>query len=130
MNEHRNNQYSNQDSQVNDTRRMSQDDLHNFDGLTIDQEGNEVHVDETQDDGNNRSWGGFGSTNQGNPFGNPTNGNGARVFRLGGWSLTSVIIIALIILALIIGVFLLVGYFFWPVILIIALVWFLMNALG
>lgn len=88
-------------TEANDTIRMSQEEVNDFDGITIDQSGQEVHDERLhrQAGPGRDSFGGFSRENYGeNPFrSNP----GFKIMNFGGLGC----IVALLILALVIGLF-------------------------
>lgn len=88
-------------TEANDTIRMSQEDVQDFDGITIDELGQEIHVEEPPKAHNPYgSFGGaFGQGEEGaNPF---SSAPGLKIFNIGSWGC----IIAILILMAIIGLF-------------------------
>ena len=100
-----NDEYIYNQTEANDTIRMTQEDVHNFDGVTIDENGNEIHVETPNEQRRNRQ--GF----EQNPFGQQTGGAGAdgtnpfgstiKVSNFGGMGC----IIAILIIFAILGLF-------------------------
>lgn len=113
-------------TEANDTIRMSQEDVQDFDGITIDESGQEIHVDEPQKAHN--PYGSFGQGEEGaNPF---SSAPGLKIFNIGSWGC----IIAILILMAIIGLFF-AGIFFFAKyilvgILILALIFGFNSLLG
>ena len=113
-------------TEANDTIRMSQEDVQDFDGITIDESGQEIHVDEPQKAHN--PYGSFGQGEEGaNTF---SSASGLKIFNIGSWGC----IIAILILMAIIGLFF-AGIFFFAKyilvgILILALIFGFNSLLG
>jgi len=108
-------------TETNDTIRMSKEDVHDFDGITIDQDGQEVDVERETSSHQNSNW--YRSSNDAGPR--------MRVFNMGsGLSLGVIVLLVILFLVLVIGGFIAFSYFFWPVLLIIGLVWLLLSAFG
>ena len=95
-------------TEANDTIRMSQEDVQDFDGITIDESGQEIHVEEPQEA--HRPYGSFGGAfGQGEEGAHPfSSAPGLKIFNIGSWGC----IIATLILMAIIGLFFAGMFFF------------------
>lgn len=87
-------------TEANDTIRMTQEDVTDFDGITIDQSGQEVKDENLHKQGS-QGYGPFGGFKQEEYGENPFRSTGFKVMNFGGLGC----ILTLIVLALIVGLF-------------------------